>query len=172
VSKKTDQKAEQLLATYVQFSPPIDIEKIARGEGARIIRQPLDHDVSGILLRDDSQVLLGVNAAHHLRRQRFTIAHELGHLSLHPGRPYTVDSTIRLNWRDDLSSLATDRQEIEANAFAAAVLMPEKLVREAVKSLRPARNTTESRLIDLLARQFDVSTEAMSFRLVNLGIRS
>jgi Zn-dependent peptidase ImmA (M78 family) len=172
MSPRTDRCASDTLAKYEQAAAPIDVEVIAQGEGARLLREPLDADVSGVLLRRDSQTLIAVNNAHHPRRQRFTIAHELGHLLLHPGRPYTVDSTIRLNWRDDLSSLASDKEEIEANAFAAALLMPQALVRHALDDLRATRSTNESHLIETLAQRFNVSSEAMSIRLVNLGIRS
>jgi len=161
-----------LLETYGQRVPPIDVAMVAQGEGAIVIPQRLGWDVSGVLLRDDSQTLLGVNSAHHPRRQRFTIAHEIGHLLLHPGRSYTVDSTVRLNWRDDLSSLATDKEEIAANAFAAELLMPERLIRAAIDHIATSKISDEDRILDALARRFDVSTEAMSYRLINLGIRS
>jgi Zn-dependent peptidase ImmA (M78 family) len=165
-------EAEALLVELGQTQPPVAVEAIAKHLGAQIVLEDLGEDVSGVLLRNDQRTLIGVNRSHHRRRQRFTIAHELGHLRLHPGRPYLVDSTVRLNWRDDLSSLASDREEIAANAFAAALLMPEFMVRAAVKDLAPARITDEVQILDLLARRFDVSTEAISYRLINLGIRS
>jgi Zn-dependent peptidase ImmA (M78 family) len=165
-------EAELLLARMDQTAAPINVDLIAQRLDALVVRQDLGEDVSGMLLRTDERTLIGVNSHHHRRRQRFTIAHELGHLWLHPGRPYTVDSTVRLNWRDDLSSLATDLEEVAANAFAANLLMPERLLRDAVRQLAPARPTDEQQILDQLARTFDVSTEAMSYRLINLGIRS
>ena len=41
----------------------------------------------GMLVRDEGKgtVMIGVNSLHHLHRQRFTIAHECGHLVLHEG---------------------------------------------------------------------------------------
>jgi len=164
--------AEALLKRHGVSEVPVDVEAIARAEGAIVLRESLDRNVSGLLLREEGSNLLAVNDTHHPRRQRFTIAHEVGHLLLHPGRPYTVDSTVRLNWRNDLSSLATDQEEIAANAFAAALLMPADAVRKAVGSLRegPASNT--ARVVELLAEQFDVSAEAMGYRLINLGISS
>ena len=114
----------------------------------------------------------GRTATNHPRRQRFTIAHELGHWFLHPGRPYTVDSTIRVNRRDDLSSLATDREEIEANAFAASILMPEDLVQAAAQIVGSIGARTAKEAIVRLANRFEVSEDAMSFRLHNLGLTS
>jgi Zn-dependent peptidase ImmA (M78 family) len=163
-------EAARLLERYEQSSPPIEVERIARGEGAVIVTDSLDRDISGVLIRTDDQIVIAVNSSHHPRRQRFTISHEIGHMTLHRGREYTVDSTVRLNWRDDLSGLATDRQEIDANAFAADLLMPEAMVRRAITNLARAGLTSEARAIQQLARDFDVSREAMSFRLMNLGI--
>jgi Zn-dependent peptidase ImmA (M78 family) len=98
------------------------------------------------------------------------VAHELGHFILHPGKPYLVDSTVRVNFRDDLASMATNREEIDANTFAAALLMPETLVRDAIGELRQAQLVDAARVVERLAAQFDVSTEAMGYRLINLGL--
>jgi Zn-dependent peptidase ImmA (M78 family) len=80
------------------------------------VHERLDSTITGLLLREGGAKLIAVNSAHHPRRQRFTIAHELGHPQMHDGA-YIVDSTVRINRRDDLSSMATDSQEIEANAL-------------------------------------------------------
>jgi Zn-dependent peptidase ImmA (M78 family) len=81
-----------------------------------------------------------------------------------------------MDWRDDISSLGTNAQEIEANAFGAALLMPQEMVIDSVKryvSRAPSVSTGSSwrdSLVSELAREFDVSSEAMGFRLINLGI--
>ena len=72
-------------------------------------------------------------------RQRFTIAHELGHRALHPGRELILDVPVRVNLRDKTSSMASDIEEIEANAFAATLLMPEQMIRDQLSQLPPAR---------------------------------
>lgn len=87
-------------------------------------------------------------------RNRFTIAHELGHVVL--GHVTDERSPKR-----DTTFTNDDPDERYANAFAAALLMPEKFVR---KLYRSARNIQE------LADAFGVSTAAMNFRLKNLGI--
>lgn len=162
--------AEDLLKRHGIDRIPVDVQAIAEGEGAVIAREVLDRSVSGLLLREGAAKLIAVNSTHAARRQRFTIAHELGHLVLHPGRDYLVDSTVRVNFRDDLASLATDREEIQANAFAASLLMPAKLVHAAVSALRDSQAGNAERVVEQLAAQFDVSEEAMGYRLINLGI--
>jgi Zn-dependent peptidase ImmA (M78 family) len=75
-----------------------------------------------------------------------------------------------VNFRDPIASLATDREEIEANAFAAALLMPERLVLESVSRLLTTGQHTPEELTLLLAREFEVSEAAMGYRLIKLGI--
>lgn len=169
---KAELTAKRVLDRHRATAAPVDVEAMARAEGALVLREPLGKDVSGLLMRTDDATVLAVNSDRHPRRQRFTIAHELGHLLLHPGRTYTVDSTVRLNWRNDLSSLATSTEEIQANAFAAELLMPAKLLKQAIDNLAQSRVSNEDRIIRLLAEEFQVSTIAMQYRLVNLGIAS
>jgi len=149
---------------------PVDIEVVAKSRGARVIRERLDRDVSGLLMRDGDAVVIGVNDLHAPRRQRFTVAHEVGHLELHKGRPLVLDH-VRLNFRDATSSAATDVEEIDANAFAAAILMPADLVIQEARRLLEDPTATDASIVPLLAQGFDVSDQAMEYRLINLGLR-
>jgi len=167
---KADKAAEALLAKYAIDSAPVDVRRIAEGEGAVVASEQLERTISGLLLREGDARLIAVNSSHALRRQRFTIAHELGHMVLHPGKQYLVDSTVRVNFRDQLSSLASDTEEIQANAFAAELLMPRDLVLRHVARLRASQVGNPDRVVETLADQFDVSTEAMGYRLINLGV--
>ncbi|MEQ9163174.1 MAG: ImmA/IrrE family metallo-endopeptidase, partial [Ilumatobacter fluminis] len=112
-----------------------------------------------------------VNGQHADVRQRFTIAHELGHFLLHRGRPVIVDHLTRahVNMRDETSSLATSTEEIAANQFAASLLMPTDWVTSAINSLD---HLSSSRQVAALASTFDVSEQAMEYRLINLGLRA
>jgi Zn-dependent peptidase ImmA (M78 family) len=149
---------------------PIPVEDIARAEGAIVVRKSFDGTQSGFALRDGATRIIGVNSANSPRRQRFTIAHELGHLDLHEGRQLTVDHSMRVDWRDETSSLGTDKQEVEANAFAAALLMPKSLINKQIRVHLHGNSMARDALISALARDFDVSAEAMGYRLINLGI--
>jgi Zn-dependent peptidase ImmA (M78 family) len=173
VDRRAELAAERLLADHGITSPPVDPEKLALAAGIMVIRRRFeDADVSGILFRDTSHHVIGVNSAHPLVRQRFTIAHELGHHALHPGRELILDVPVRVNLRDKTSSTASDIEEIEANAFAAALLMPAYLIREQVNRLPPARRREPDTAAAALARIFKVSTSALNFRLINLGLTS
>jgi Zn-dependent peptidase ImmA (M78 family) len=172
--RREEKEACRLLEEYSVREPPVRVGDIARGEGAHIVRRNFDGHESGFLLRDDKLVVIGVNTRTSRRRRRFTIAHELGHMLLHEGE-LIVDHAIRVNFRDDVSAMATVPEEMEANTFAAELLMPRDLIREHVQGYRPETSNASGQLsrdelITQLAREFDVSTEAMGYRLINLGI--
>lgn len=166
---RADVAAKTLLEKFSVAKPPIDPYWLAEQLGATVVPQELAQDVSGMLLRNDGQQVIGVNKAHAKNRQKFTVGHELGHLLLHRGRPLILDTDLRINYRDTISGMATDREEIEANRFAAALLAPEEMVR--VSAAKTSARSADQ-LVDVLAREFDISVQAMSFRLMNLGIIS
>ncbi|WP_329176816.1 ImmA/IrrE family metallo-endopeptidase [Streptomyces sp. NBC_01477] len=163
-----------MLAEAGQTGPPIAVERLAQHVGAVISRSSFDDgDVSGMLLRRDGEApVIGVNDSHSDNRQRFTVAHEIGHLLLHPGREVVLDRPVRVNLRDKTSSTATDREEIEANAFAASLLMPQEAVRNEILRLDPSTRQDPDRCTAALAAVFAVSPAAMGFRLMNLGLIS
>lgn len=163
--------ARQIIRDYGITQPPIKVEEIARSHGVEIVRHRFEGPESGFALRDGSRLIIGLNTQTSRRRQRFTVAHELGHLLLHEGKIIVDQAVVRVDLRNDVSSMGTDIEEIEANTFAAALLMPEKIVFDhVVKLVRANGQITRETLIAELARIFDVSAEAMGYRLINLGI--
>jgi Zn-dependent peptidase ImmA (M78 family) len=121
-------------------------------------------------VRQQGRVLIAVNPNQHPNRQRFTMAHELGHFFVHQyyGSEDVehVDGDFRLHWRNDTSSQGIDWGEIEANRFAAALLMPENLLKEDMNKCP----TIDIEAVQRLASLYKVSRLAMQFRLINLGI--
>jgi Zn-dependent peptidase ImmA (M78 family) len=166
-----EEEAAALRAELGGHRAPVPVEMIARRLGARVSYEPFDGNVSGMLYRKGEQVIIGVNARQAETRQRFTIAHELGHLRMHPGDKVFIDQTVRINLRNQVSSQATDIEEMEANAFAAELLMPGEWVRREVDRLAGKRWPGEEALVAGLAKRFGVSPQAMEHRLMNLGIR-
>jgi Zn-dependent peptidase ImmA (M78 family) len=167
---RSDSIVGDLLEEAKITGPPVDVERLAGLRNASVVSDELDKGVSGALLRRTEGNVILVNRDHAHTRQRFTIAHELGHLLLHDGRPVIVDHVVRahVNLRDERSSLATDREEIDANQFAANLLMPAPFVRELVAKMLTRR--TGDSVIPGLAKAFDVSEQAMEYRLINLGL--
>lgn len=167
-----ERAASALLTRLGIDSAPIQVEDIARDLGIIVTKERLAADLSGLLIRQPGATpVIGVNTLHHPRRQRFSIAHELGHNELNHKGEVIVDSGIRVNRRDPKSQTASDAEEREANAFAAALLMPASQVQREVEAMLPDR-PGQSRIVNALARKFEVSGEAMHYRLLNLGIFS
>jgi Zn-dependent peptidase ImmA (M78 family) len=164
-----EDRANSLLRKFGLIEPPIPVDEVAENVGALIVRNNFDGSESGFTLRDGKRIIIGINTRTSRKRQRFSIAHEIGHVVLHPLNTLIVDHSVRMDWRDDVSSLGTNRQEIEANAFAAALLMPQEMILNWIKGFA-SQASSRDELISELARVFDVSTEAMDFRLINLGI--
>lgn len=170
-ASKAERTAAKILEDCGISAPPAPVEEIARQLGARLSFENFGPDVSGILYRDGTKAVIAVNATHATTRQRFTIAHEIGHLRLHEGRPMFVDRSVRVDRRDATASLGVDPQEIEANTFAAALLMPEDMIFAAVtESSTYQGGNGAGEIIQRLATRFDVSTQAMEYRLANLGL--
>lgn len=163
--------ARQIVRDYGITEPPIRVEEVVHSQGVEIVRHRFEGPESGFALRDGSRRIIGLNTQTSRRRQRFTVAHELGHLLLHEGKIIVDQAVLRVDLRNDVSSMGTDVQEIEANTFAATLLMPESLVfNHVLKLVRANSQITRETLIAELARIFDVSAEAMGYRLINLGI--
>src|SRR5258706_5392465 len=110
----------KLLASMGIDEIPVPVEKIAKSLSARVRFSPLDEELSGFIFIKDGVPIIGVNSLHHINRQRFTIAHEIAHLQLHPEFITTavhVDKKFAesvLN-RDASSATGTERLEVEAN---------------------------------------------------------
>lgn len=148
------------------LAAPVDVEKIAANLGIIVVRQPTDASVSGMLIRRDGRTAIGLNEGSSPASQRFTLAHLIGHHQIHAKRELVLDGTLRHEYRR-LSSIPTDREEMEANRFAGAVLIPERAARR-LAAEADAASTHD--LTERLAFHFDVSAAVMTYRLMTLGI--
>jgi Zn-dependent peptidase ImmA (M78 family) len=168
VNRAAEKAAEDLLKTAwktageeISSCPlPVDPFEIAERLGLMVSRQPLEPDISGMLAKmpsRDPEVF--INSSDSLNRQRFSCAHEIGHYSKRTtGRD--DDEWGYIDRRGPSASRGTDPDEIFANQFAAALLMPEDCVRTLNADFGPPA----------LAIRFGVSLDAMRFRLENLGL--
>lgn len=147
---------------------PVDVTAIADGCGVTVIEHDLEDTVSGVLVIRDGRGIIAVNEAHHPNRQRFSVAHELGHYLLHCDAGSVFIDASPVFFRDETSSEGSDRQEIEANAFAAELLMPEEDIRRVIGN-KPLDAFDEPGVRRLAAR-FGVSAQALTIRLTKLGL--
>jgi Zn-dependent peptidase ImmA (M78 family) len=164
--------AHQVLERANITSPPVDVNSIAKLENVDVFRKEIDADISGVLKIDENaRASILVNQDHHMNRQRFTIAHELGHYFLHNQPGIHVDKVFL---RDPAASEGLHLREIEANRFAAELLMPEfLLVKSLEKQLSISRDNPlidpSDEILQEMAQEFQVSKHAMSIKLQELG---
>lgn len=164
-------KARELLRGAKVTKAPVPVESLAERVGATIRYEPFKGEMSGMVHRNRlGKSIIGVNLSHAKTRRRFTIAHELGHLLLHSDEDFHVDEKFPIGFRTPASSLATDDREIEANQFAAELLMPRELLTAEVKKLSLKMDVDKA--VAELAKRFDVSVQAMTIRLSALGALS
>jgi len=167
---KIERAAQRLVDATGISRPPVPVELIAAARNITVAFDELGDDVSGMLYRRGGSAVIVINRDHAHHRQRFSISHEIGHADLHDSDTY-LDGRLTLRFRDGKSATGTDIEEREANRFAAALLMPADWVRDRFISMIAARRPLDDNdAISKLASEFDVSEQAMRFRLVNLGL--
>jgi Zn-dependent peptidase ImmA (M78 family) len=127
--RRAQEAAERLLEKYGIHSAPIDPEIIAEGEGIDVVyagfADRANEKISGFI--DPNECRIYVNRDIPPNRKTFTIAHELGHHALH--REYTQSGKYRILPRLDEYEEEKPDEEKEADAFAANLLVPLKLLR-------------------------------------------
>jgi Zn-dependent peptidase ImmA (M78 family) len=154
--------AAELLAEAGIEAPPVPVDRLSEVAGFRLIKERLESDFSGFYVIRAGTPTIGVNIFHPTVRQRFTVAHELGHAKLHANDHY--DREFR---RDPNSATATDPEEIDANAFAAELLMPAAWIEE---RWAEAVDLLDNDWVVRTAREFGVSTQSLLYRIENLGL--
>lgn len=164
--------AERIISRLGINTAPVDVCKIASDLGLAVVTENLGSDVSALLVTDGKSSVIGVHGQHAPTRQRFSIAHEIGHFVLRhqfqPGEHVHVDSGRYVSERGLKASAGVDPKEIEANQFAASLLMPAKLVRAHVS--RFGKGPLLEDELKELAHEFVVSEQAMTIRLTTLGL--
>lgn len=157
--------AEERQRLYLGSEPVADLVAVLEWTGLRIVGADLPpDDVDGALLhlpQYDAAVAL-INRSKPPLRQRFTLAHEYGHLLLHRERQAIWDRSV----------LSADTlEEKQANAFAAAFLMPAELIERIYDEYRLPRRRGRLPMFGWLVmrRRLGVSAAALAWRLFNLG---
>jgi Zn-dependent peptidase ImmA (M78 family) len=166
---RAQKRAQDILKELHIERPPVPIEQIAKIRGIQIRLVALDEELSGMIYMDDNIPIVVINSLHHSNRRRFTLAHEIGHFELHLkkfGEQVHVDKKFWAYARDKNSSAGENIIEIEANQFAAEILVPRSFL---IKELRGKIIDLENEsLVGDLARQFQVSSQMMTFRVRDL----
>jgi Zn-dependent peptidase ImmA (M78 family) len=169
LTKKIEKLTIEILDSLGINSLPVPVDEIAKKRGLDIKAFDLGEKVSGVLVMDAGKGTIGYSPTESKVRQRFTIAHELGHYELHKqDSGLFIDKDFTVLFRDENSSSGEIKKEQEANAFAAALLMPEKLLIDEIKNHN--FDLGEDNSMKELAKLFNVSVPAMTFRIANLNL--
>jgi Zn-dependent peptidase ImmA (M78 family) len=151
--------AESVARTMVRrlglIAPPVDVVQVADELGLAVTYAALN-GLSGVLVRYAGKELIVVNINDPEQRQRFSLAHEIGHSQLkHPAPSFACI----LQAPQEIAQIrGVERQ---ASRFAAALLMPDWMIRQDYFS---GSNN------EAIAQHFGVSTEAVYWRLQHLGL--
>src|SRR5437016_4473991 len=155
-----DARTEDILRQTGMLRVPVAVELLAHRLNLRTEAAPLGENVSGLLVVEKGHGVIGYNVTQALVRQRFTIAHEIGHFVLHvsdnPSALF-IDTHYIVYRRDAQSSTGENRREIEANRFAAALLMPATLLQAEFE--KPPFDFGDEEMLTELAGKFQVSTQ-------------
>ncbi|OFI48337.1 hypothetical protein BG261_08630 [Floricoccus tropicus] len=158
-SEEIEMKAQDVRKiTGVDMERDINMIEILNVLGI-VLRENVFNGAEGTFSNDDDKFVITLSKRYDENnpRDKFTLAHELGHLFLHydPERPELI-----------YSRKGTGKIEYEANEFAAAFLMPEDIYRQVIMENCSADQ------VDILevAREFGVSKDAAANRGKFLGI--
>lgn len=154
-------RARFLLQKFGITKPWVDPEVILTGLGYACISVPTFPEYVDALLitSPDGKKLAGFNAKHHPHRQRFSLAHELGHFQLgHTLNYYGPQVTIYNPPTRSAYERVENHLEQEANAFAGELLVPFEMLKVQFKKTRDPNE---------LSRIFYVSTAVVSVAITH-----
>jgi Zn-dependent peptidase ImmA (M78 family) len=145
----------------------ISMDLIVSGLGAILIEEPIKN-ADGIIHFGNPLSVIKVNSEiKYEARKRFTIAYEIGHLLMHKDIEPHFENTNTLNWFNATEKqLKKGIQELEANEFAAELLMPEKPFVHEVKNFPFSPD-----LLKHLADRFQTSITSTVFRYLNFPLQ-
>lgn len=164
--EEIEQRAADVLRSHGLNTIPVDLIELANQLGMAVHNANFfDDNLVGMIAKRGDNITLLVNASDSPFRKRFTFAHELGHYFLHlldDGEFVDGEANLFRGFAEDQNIVTPEkRQEIQANMFAAALLMPEPAVQA---------EWEKHKSVEAMARRFNVSEAAMGIRLVQLGL--
>lgn len=164
MGKDTNTGAKRAREAREELGPagalPCIVSAVEENLGLPVVIAALPRGIAGCCWRDGDRAVLWVNGTEAVVRQRFTLAHELGHIRC------GHDSGLPVETFETLGGKATDSREVQANAFAAELLAPVHAVRDMVDGEPSLEDVV------LIAARFGISTIAALYRLNTLGLTS
>ena len=159
ITKEYIEQVSEIIHKEFKIENQIQIDPVTIAEefGFTVFKSTFDFDnISVMVIISNENKSIYINENDSLNRQRFTVAHELGHIILH--HESNEESYKEVDFR---TNNGFDERESQANSLAAALLMPRTKANEIWKKLQD---------VDDFADAFKVSKQAASIRLENLRL--
>ena len=152
--------ARKAIKDYKLTEVPTDLRKVFQSLGLKYIELDDPKDIDGAILEIENEPSIAVlNRAKPIQRQRFTLAHELGHIFLkHKQRDVYDPGAEREFNEEDVESRGKPPVEVEADVFASELLVPF----DQIKKFQKEMNNVEK-----MAAIFQVSKQAMTLAIMN-----
>jgi len=168
--KSAKKEAVALLSDSQIKSVPVNLITITKRLGLKIEKIKFTNkEVSGLLKINTNagKPIIAINASQSEARQRFTIAHEIGHYILHNIQDLHVDSN-RVYFRNEQSSLANNIEEIQENQFAAELLIPTKLLIDDLVKIDDLNEENLNDYSEKLSKKYKVSNQSMLIKISHI----
>jgi Zn-dependent peptidase ImmA (M78 family) len=144
----------------------LQLDKLCKELGLNYFEADFEDNISGAIVKDGNSSVYSiyVNRKHARNRQRFTLAHEIGHYISYKSNSYSKEELEEKGCFED-QALSYRKEgkhsdaETEANLIAAELLMPKEIVEKFME---------EELTPEEMAKLFYVSTSAMTIRLKDL----
>lgn len=131
--------------------PPVDLKVILAKKGygyVEVDNFPDKVDAFFLKNENDGKTYAAVNANHHPHRQRFSLAHELGHILLnHDLNYYQAYVTIDEPPTEKTHTATEAAFEAEANNFAGELLVPLAMLKEEFKKTNDLKQLSKIFLV-------------------------
>ncbi|MBR6190846.1 MAG: ImmA/IrrE family metallo-endopeptidase [Prevotella sp.] len=170
MKKLAKEKIEQLalkIRSEAGLNPtePIHTKTLLRKLGVMVVYRPLSEKACGLSMRstDGSGKFMLINSNNSRGRQHFTICHELFHLYYdEEPKPHICGTP----------GMEKDAAEINANAFASALLLPQEGVLQSVPSEEIVNSRITTATMLRMEQLFGVSHQSLCYRLRHLNLIS
>lgn len=141
----------------------IHLKSLLRKLGVLAVFRPLDMDISGMAIKvGDTNRFMLINTARTLGHQHFTICHEIYHLFIQPNFESQICHVGLFNKRD--------KEEFNADLFAAKLLIPEEGILAMVPDNELAKSKVSLSTILNIEQYFSCSRRALLNRLFELKL--
>jgi len=151
--------AKKVIKDYMLTKVPTDLIKVFKSLGLRYIELNDPEGIDGAIIEIENKPAIAfLNKAKPIQRQRFTLAHELGHIFLKHSKRDQYDAEESREIGDELTQHAKPPKEKEADAFASELLIPYAKLKKYEADIND---------IDKLAGIFAVSKQAMTIAVMN-----